>query len=114
MDGRGHTYIEFDACHDCLTKIVETVKGTFKNTHADNVDDLISRSALLKEIGDPGDGMVWPTKEGVIARKLKLRLLLKKITRNAPHIGLDVDGDVVTVQGKSYYVDILHNYIQEV
>lgn len=41
-------------------------------------------------------------------RKLKLRLLL------APHIGLDVDGDVVTVQGKSYYVDILHNYIQEV
>lgn len=47
-------------------------------------------------------------------RKLKLRLLLKKITRNAPHIGLDVDGDVVTVQGKSYYVDILHNYIQEV
>lgn len=67
LDGRGHTYIEFDACHDCLTKIVETVKGTFKNTHADNVDDLISRSALLKEIGDPGDGMVWPTKEGVIA-----------------------------------------------
>ena len=46
---------------------METVKGTFKNTHADNVDDLISRSALLKEIGDPGDGMVWPTKEGVIA-----------------------------------------------
>lgn len=29
-------------------------------------NDLISRSALLKEIGDPNDGMVWPSKHGII------------------------------------------------
>lgn len=40
-----------------------------------DTDDLISRSALLKEIGDPGDGMVWPTKEGFIA-----------LVRNAPAV----------------------------
>lgn len=29
-------------------------------------NDLISRSALLKEVGDPDDGMIWPSKHGII------------------------------------------------
>ncbi len=30
LDGRGHTYIEFDACPDCLNKVIEGIKQTFK------------------------------------------------------------------------------------
>lgn len=47
-------------------EIAEKTKDDFLAICKEDSNDLISRSALLKEIGDPDDGMVWPTKHGVI------------------------------------------------
>lgn len=53
----------------------DTLLAGFDHTHGDiavliigrkESDDLISRSALLKEVGDPDDGMVWPSKRGIV------------------------------------------------
>jgi len=41
-----------------------------------DADDLISRTALLKEIGDPDDGMIWPSKHGIV-----------NLVKNAPSVG---------------------------
>lgn len=47
-------------------EIREKVKADFMDICQSDSNDLISRSALLEEIGDPNDGMVWPTKHGFI------------------------------------------------
>lgn len=47
-------------------EIKEKSKADFLAICQQESDDLISRSALLKEIGDPDDGMVWPSKHGVV------------------------------------------------
>ena len=47
-------------------EIKEKSKDEFLAICRGNGDDLISRSALLKEVGDPDDWMTWPTKHGVI------------------------------------------------
>lgn len=57
-------------------EIAEKTKDDFLAICKEDSNDLISRSALLKEIGDPDDGMVWPTKHGVI-----------NLVKNAPAAG---------------------------
>lgn len=31
LDGQGHTRIEFDACPECLSKVIDGIKKMFKN-----------------------------------------------------------------------------------
>ncbi len=50
-----------------LEEIRQKTRSDFLAICQDNTDDLISRSALLKEIGDPDDGMTWPSKHGIVA-----------------------------------------------
>ena len=47
-------------------EIKEKSKADFLAICQRGSDDLISRSALLKEVGDPDDGMVWPSKLGIV------------------------------------------------
>ena len=47
-------------------EIKEKSKADFLAICQRESDDLISRSALLKEVGDPDDGMVWPSKHGIV------------------------------------------------
>lgn len=47
-------------------EIKEKSKADFLAICQRESDDLISHSALLKEIGDPDDGMVLPAKHGII------------------------------------------------
>ena len=47
-------------------EIKEKSKADFLVICQRESDDLISRSALLKEVGDPDDGMVWPSKRGIV------------------------------------------------
>ena len=49
-----------------MEEIREKSKDDFISICLSNGNDLISRSALLKEIGDPDDGMVLPAKHGII------------------------------------------------
>ena len=51
---------------EVLEEIREKSKDDFISICLSNGNDLISRSALLKEIGDPDDGMVLPAKHGII------------------------------------------------
>lgn len=72
-----HAYIEEKLEHPVWThelasetvwaEIKEKSKSDFLAICQRDSNDLISRSALLKKIGDPDDGMVWPSKYGVIA-----------------------------------------------
>ncbi|WP_202620953.1 hypothetical protein [Pseudoflavonifractor sp. 524-17] len=71
-----HEYIEKKLGHPVWThelaskevwaEIKEKTKADFMTICQTDSDNLISRSALLKEIGDPDDGMTWPTKHGFI------------------------------------------------
>ena len=54
------------ASETVFSEIKEKSKADFLAICQRESDDLISRSALLKEVGDPDDGMVWPSKHGVI------------------------------------------------
>lgn len=63
--GRPHWTHEL-ASEYVWAEIKEKSKEEFLAICQTESDDLISRSALLKEIGDLDDGMVWPTKHGVI------------------------------------------------
>lgn len=47
-------------------EIKEKSKADFLAICQRESDDLISRSALLKEVGDPDDGMVWPSKRRIV------------------------------------------------
>lgn len=47
-------------------EIAEKTKEDFLAICQRESDNVISRSALLKAVGDPDDGMVWPTKHGVV------------------------------------------------
>ena len=47
-------------------EIKEKSKADFLAICQRESDDLISRSALLKEVGDPDDGMVWSSKRGIV------------------------------------------------
>lgn len=47
-------------------EIKEKSKADFLAICQRESDDLISRSALLKEVGDPDEGMVWPSKHGIV------------------------------------------------
>ena len=54
------------ASKEVWEEIREKSKDDFLSICLSNGNDLISRSALLKEVGDPDDGMVWPTKHRII------------------------------------------------
>ena len=54
------------AAESVWAEIKEKSKEDFLAICQHDDGDLISRSALLKEVGDPDDGMVWPSKHGVI------------------------------------------------
>ena len=49
-----------------VAELKEKSKDDFLAICQSDRDDLIRRSALLKEVGDPDDGMVWPSKHGVV------------------------------------------------
>jgi hypothetical protein len=54
------------ASEKVVAELKEKSKDDFLAICQSDSDDLISRSALLKEVGDPDDGMVWPSKHGVV------------------------------------------------
>lgn len=71
-----HEYIEKKLGHPVWThelaskKVWEVIKekseSDFMDICQNDTDDLISRSALLKEIGGSDGGMMWPSKHEII------------------------------------------------